>query len=88
MKPLFFQLYEHESSTYTYLIADPVTKEAALIDPVLETVARDLKLIDETGVKLKYILETHIHADHITGASEIRQKTGAQTAVNESAQIQ
>lgn len=79
---LFYQLFESQSSTYTYLIADMETKEAAIIDPVWETVDRDLKLIRELGLYLMYILETHIHADHITGASEIRKNTMAQTAVS------
>lgn len=86
-KSVFFQLFEHESSTYTYLIADPASGEAALIDPVLETVHRDLKLIEELGVRLKYILETHVHADHVTGAGEIREKTGARSAVSEGARV-
>lgn len=85
--PLFYQLFEHESSTYTYLIADPASKEAALIDPVLETVERDLKLIDELGVKLKYVLDTHVHADHITGAGEIRKRTGAKSGLSAAAQV-
>lgn len=85
--PIFYQLFEHESSTYTYLIADPVTREAALIDPVLETMERDLKLLEELGVKLKYILDTHIHADHITAAGEIRKKTGAKSAVSANAKV-
>ncbi len=84
---IFYQLFEHESSTFTYLIADPVTKEAALIDTVIETVDRDLKLIEELGLKLKYVLDTHVHADHITGAGEIRKRTGAQTAVSEEANV-
>lgn len=84
---IFHQLFEAESSTYTYLIADKKTKEAALIDPVLETVDRDLKLIDELGLKLKYVLDTHIHADHITGAGEIRKKTGAKTVVGAGAKV-
>ncbi|TGM98466.1 MBL fold metallo-hydrolase [Leptospira dzoumogneensis] len=79
---LFYQLFESQSSTYTYLIADMETKEAAIIDPVRETVDRDLKLIRELGLYLMYILETHIHADHITGASEIRKNTMAQTAAS------
>lgn len=86
-QPIFYQLYEHESSTYTYLIADPVTGEAALIDPVIETVERDIALIQDLGVKLKYILDTHVHADHITGAGEIRRRTGAQTALSEGARV-
>ncbi len=84
---IFFQLFEHESSTYTYLIADPVTKEAALIDPVIETVDRDLKLVEELGLKLKYILDTHVHADHITAAGEIRKRTGAKAAVGAAAHV-
>lgn len=86
-KAIFYQLFEQESSTYTYLIADPVTREAAIIDSVIETVERDLKLIEELGLKLKYILDTHIHADHITGAGEIRQRTGAKSAVSEEAHV-
>lgn len=84
---IFHQLFDSESATYTYLIADPKTKEAALIDPVLETVDRDLKLIEELGLRLMYVLDTHIHADHITGAGEIRRRTGVQTAVSKDAQV-
>ena len=62
---IFQQLFETESSTYTYLLADETSGEALLIDPVLETVERDLKLIAELGLTLKYTLETHVHADHI-----------------------
>lgn len=79
---IFFQLFEKESSTYTYLLGDPVSTEAVLIDPVHETVERDLKLISDLGLKLKYVLETHVHADHITGSGEIRNRTGAQIALN------
>tara|TARA_B110001454_G_C12723068_1_gene435666 strand:+ start:2797 stop:3498 length:702 start_codon:yes stop_codon:yes gene_type:complete len=85
---VFHQLFEAESSTYTYLIADKKTSEAALIDPVLETVDRDLKLVAELGVKLKYVLDTHIHADHITGAGEIRKRLGVQTGVSEDAEVE
>lgn len=84
---IFHQLFEAESSTYTYLIADKNTLEAALIDPVLETVDRDLKLVSELGLKLKYVLDTHIHADHITGAGEIRKRLGIKTAVSEDAEV-
>lgn len=84
---IFHQLFELESSTYTYLIADAKTKEAALIDPVLETVDRDLKLIEELELKLKYVIDTHIHADHITGAGEIRKRLGIKTAVSEDAEV-
>jgi len=85
---IFHQLFEQESSTYTYLLADEDTKEAILIDAVLETAERDLKLITELGLKLKYLVDTHIHADHITGAGTLRAKTGAKTAVSSGANVQ
>lgn len=79
---IFQQMFEPESSTYTYIIADKVSKEAAIIDPVLETVDRDLKLIAELDLRLMYVLDTHIHADHITGAGEIRKRTQAKTVIS------
>lgn len=79
---IFHQLFEKETSTYTYLLADPQTKEALIIDPVLEKVQRDLQLISELSLHLKYILETHVHADHITGADTLRKATGAQIAIS------
>lgn len=72
---LFRQLYDQESSTYTYLIADLNIHAAVLVDPVLEQVERDLKLLKELGLTLRYCLETHIHADHITGTNQLQQKT-------------
>jgi glyoxylase-like metal-dependent hydrolase (beta-lactamase superfamily II) len=62
----------------TYLIADRESHQAVLIDPVLENVERDLRLLHELGLTLRYVVETHIHADHITGASRIKDKTGAE----------
>lgn len=73
---LFRQLFDQQSSTYTYLIANPDTKEAALVDPVLEQVGRDRQLLHELDLTLKFCLETHIHADHITGTGQLRQLTG------------
>ena len=69
----FRQLFEHESNTYTYLLADEKTKECLLIDPVLETVERDKHIISELGFNLKYILETHVHADHITSSFKLKK---------------
>ena len=69
---IFRQMYEPESSTYTYLLGDQVTKEAILIDPVLETVERDLSIINSLGLKLTYALNTHCHADHITGTGKLK----------------
>jgi glyoxylase-like metal-dependent hydrolase (beta-lactamase superfamily II)/rhodanese-related sulfurtransferase len=73
------QLFDEATWTYTYLLADPDKRIAILIDPVLEQVERDTKLIQELGLQLDYILETHVHADHITGASQLRTRLGAKT---------
>lgn len=76
-KLLFRQLFEKESSTYTYLLADVShpDKPALLIDPVDKTVDRDLSLVKELGLKLIYALNTHVHADHITGTGLIKTKS-------------
>jgi glyoxylase-like metal-dependent hydrolase (beta-lactamase superfamily II) len=78
---LFRQLFDRESCTYTYLIADEATREAALVDTVREHVGRDVVLVEELGLKLTHVLETHVHADHVTGAGELRKRTGATTYV-------
>ncbi|THF66636.1 MBL fold metallo-hydrolase [Pseudothauera nasutitermitis] len=76
---LFRQLFDEDSSTLTYLLADPHTREAVLIDTVREQAGRDLALLDELGVRLVWILETHVHADHVTAAATLKQATGART---------
>jgi sulfur dioxygenase len=76
---LFRQLFHRSSSTYTYLLADEATREAVLIDPVRDCVDRDLTLIRELDLTLLYTLDTHVHADHITAAALIAQRTGART---------
>ena len=75
--PIFRQLFDPQSSTYTYLIGDPRGGEAVLIDPVFEQVRRDAALIDELGVKLVATLETHVHADHVTGAWLHKRRAGS-----------
>ena len=80
---LFRQLFEPQSSAYTYLVACEASREAALIDPVLETVERDLQMLADLGLTLRYTIETHIHADHVTGASTLRERTGCKCAVPE-----
>lgn len=82
---LFRQLFDPETSTYTYLIANN-SKEALLVDPVQEQVERDVKLLDELGLTLRYCLETHIHADHVTGTGQLRGLTGCQGIVPERAE--
>lgn len=77
------QLFDYETWTYTYLLWDEETKEAAVIDSVAEQVDRDLQHIKELGLNVTYLLETHIHADHITGAGPLRKATGAKIVVHE-----
>ncbi len=72
------QLFDHVSSTYTYLLADEDTREAVLIDSVFEQHARDEALVRELGLTLLYVLDTHCHADHVTGAWLMKATLGAQ----------
>lgn len=76
---IFRQWYDSESSTYTYLLGDERTKRAVVIDPVRENVERDLTQLRELGLELVYALDTHTHADHITGAGLLRERTGCRT---------
>ena len=78
---IFRQLFHQETCTYTYLLADELSREAVLIDPVIESVERDLRLLDELGLKLVYSLDTHVHADHITASGLLRERTGACSGV-------
>ena len=78
---LFRQMLDRQTSTYTYLIADLEQKAAILIDPVLEQVERDLKQLAELELTLRYCIETHIHADHITGTAKLRAVTQCQGIV-------
>lgn len=70
---VFRQLFERESCTYSYLLADTESKEAVIIDPVIETAERDVQQIKELGLTLKYCLNTHMHADHITGSGLLKK---------------
>jgi glyoxylase-like metal-dependent hydrolase (beta-lactamase superfamily II) len=76
---IFRQLYDAGTSTYTYLLGDEITRQAALIDPVREQLERDLTLLRELQLELRYVLDTHVHADHVTAAGALRERTGAQT---------
>ncbi|SMF02616.1 MBL fold metallo-hydrolase [Pseudobacteriovorax antillogorgiicola] len=73
---IFRQLFEQESSTYTYLLADEASKDGVIIDPVVEMHRRDAALIRELGIKLIYSLDTHCHADHITGSWQLKEAFG------------
>jgi glyoxylase-like metal-dependent hydrolase (beta-lactamase superfamily II)/rhodanese-related sulfurtransferase len=74
------QLFDPVSSTYTYILADAVTGEALIIDPVDEQIERDLAALRQHGLKLAWTVETHAHADHITSASQLAEHAGAKTA--------
>ena len=68
------QLFDYYTWTYTYLLWDSKTLEAIIIDPVLEQVDRDLDIIKKLKLNLTHVFETHVHADHITAASKLREK--------------
>lgn len=79
------QLFDRDSSTYSYLLWDKQSLEAVMIDPVLEQSERDIRLIEELGLTLRYSLETHIHADHITGGGLLRERFDCHVGVHENA---
>jgi sulfur dioxygenase len=79
---IFRQLFELQSSTYTYLLADGETRDAVIIDPVFEEMRRDAALINELGLKLLFTLETHVHADHVTAAWLLKRRLGARIALS------
>lgn len=79
---VFRQLFDPTSSTYTYLLGCSVSKEALLIDPVFEQARRDAALIGELGLTLTWTLDTHVHADHVTGAWLLKQRLGSRIALS------
>ena len=80
---IFKQVFDHKSSTYTYLIASAKGREALIIDPVLENVDEYIKLLSKLNLKLVKVIDTHIHADHVTGASKLKEKTKCTTIMGE-----
>ena len=76
------QFFEKESSTFSYLLYDKETGDGVFIDPVYETYERDVEWIHDLGIKLHYILETHVHADHKTGSWKLKESTGAKTGLS------
>ncbi|HEY7374074.1 MAG TPA: MBL fold metallo-hydrolase [Polyangia bacterium] len=85
---IFRQLVDARSSTYTYLLADPATREAVLIDPVFEQFARDAALVRELRLALRYTLETHVHADHVTAAWLFHERLGSAIVVSAAAGVE
>jgi len=79
---IFRQLFDQQSSTYTYLLADPGSREGVLIDPVFDQARRDRALIEELGLRLLWTLETHVHADHVTGAWLLKRRFGARISLS------
>jgi glyoxylase-like metal-dependent hydrolase (beta-lactamase superfamily II) len=82
---LFRQLFDLETNTYTYILGDTAAGVAAIVDPVDTQAERDLALLAELGLQLRYSIETHIHADHVTAASALKAATGCVTVVPEGA---
>ena len=80
---IFKQLFDTKSSTYTYLIASAKGREAVIIDPVIENVDSYITLLNELDLKLVKVIDTHIHADHITGASKLKKVTNCSTIMGE-----
>jgi sulfur dioxygenase len=79
---VFRQLFDPQSSTYSYLLGDPQSREAVLVDPVFEQARRDAALIGELGLKLVATVETHVHADHVTGAWLQKQRFGSAIVIS------
>ena len=80
---IFKQVFDQKSSTYTYLIASAKGREALIIDPVIENVDSYIALLNELDLKLVKVIDTHIHADHITGASKLKKVTNCSTIMGE-----
>ncbi len=80
---IFKQVFDTKSSTYTYIIASAEGREALIIDPVLENVEDYIKILNQLNLKLVKVIDTHIHADHVTGAGKLRDKTKCVTIMGE-----
>ena len=82
---IFKQFFDKTSSTYTYLISSGKGREALIIDPVLENVENYIKILNELELRLVKVVDTHIHADHISGMGELRDRTNCVTVMGDQA---
>ena len=80
---IFKQVFDKKTSTYTYLIASSIGREALIIDPVLDNINEYISLLNELDLRLVKVIDTHIHADHITGASRLKDQTNCTTIMGE-----
>ena len=80
---IFEQIFDKTSSTYTYLISSGPGREALIIDPVLEHVDNYINILNKLNLKLVKVIDTHIHADHITGMSELKNLTNCETVMGD-----
>ena len=80
---IFRQLFDNKSSTYTYIISSGKGREALIIDPVIENTQKYLKVLKELNLRLVKVIDTHIHADHITGLNELSKKTNCKKIMGE-----
>jgi glyoxylase-like metal-dependent hydrolase (beta-lactamase superfamily II) len=80
---IFKQVFDTKTSTYTYLIASAKGREAVIIDPVIENVNEYIQLLKDLDLKLVKVIDTHIHADHVTGASKLKEVTNCSTLMGE-----
>ena len=85
---IFKQLFDTKSSTYTYIIASAKGREAMIIDPVIENVGEYIKLLKKLDLKLVKVIDTHIHADHVTGASKLKDITNCSTIMGDHTQAE
>ena len=87
-KLVFRQFFDKDTGTFTYFLFDSETMEGLIIDPVKEQFDRSLQFIEELGVELKYVIDTHVHADHVTSSGMLREATGAKCVFGEPAGIE
>ena len=84
---IFNQLFDEKSSTYTYIISSGKGREALIIDPVIEHTQHYIKILKDLNLKLVKVIDTHIHADHISGLNELNERTNCARIMGEGSEI-